>query len=129
LEDKGSKTIVLQLGSHSIKMGFANEKAPFTILPCIAYRAQKKEPETKISEEEFDYEWFKEEYLKMEGIMKAEGIISPDNRPFKGKPRAKQVVNIDRIPNYSPDSTTLYGEEALRVESNPDFIFRKVFYD
>lgn len=38
LEDKGSKTIVLQLGSHSIKMGFANERAPFTISPYVAYR-------------------------------------------------------------------------------------------
>ena len=62
----------------------------------------------------------------MENIMKEEGVISHDNRPFKGKPRAKQVVNIDRIPNYNPSNTTLYGEEALRVEFNPDFIFRKI---
>lgn len=38
LEDKGNKTIVLQLGSHSIKMGFANERAPFMISPFIAYK-------------------------------------------------------------------------------------------
>jgi actin-related protein len=38
LEDKGSKAIVLQLGSHSIKMGFANEKAPFAVSPYVAYR-------------------------------------------------------------------------------------------
>lgn len=110
LEDKGSKTIVMQLGSHSIKVGFANEKAPFTLLPCIAYRTQKKEEvAANINEEEFDYEWFKNEYQKMEAIMKAEGVISPDNRPFKGKPRAKQVVNIDRIPICTGDSNTLYG--------------------
>lgn len=62
----------------------------------------------------------------MEGIMKAEGVISQDNRPFKGKPRAKQVVNIDRIPSSNSATPILFGDEALRVESNPDFIFRKV---
>lgn len=58
--------------------------------------------------------------------MKAEGVISQDNRPFKGKPRAKQVVNIDRIPGSNSTASTLFGDEALRVESNPDYIFRKV---
>lgn len=91
-------------------MGFANEKAPFTIQPFIAYKTSVKQPEEKISEEEFDYEWFKDEYFKMESHLKAEGVISPDNRPFKGKPRAKQVVNVERIPTYTPGSTTLYGE-------------------
>jgi hypothetical protein len=126
LEDKGSKTIVLQLGSCSIKMGFANEKAPFNIAPCIAYKAAQEQPQPEASEEEFDYEWYKEEYHKTEAILKSEGIISQDNRPFKGKPRAKQVINIDRIPDYNQASTVLYGEEALRVEADPNWIFRKV---
>lgn len=55
LEDKGNKTIVLQLGSHSIKMGFANQKAPFSISPFIAYKKIKNEGEVKIVEEGFDY--------------------------------------------------------------------------
>lgn len=59
LEDKGSKTVVLQLGSHSIKMGFANEKAPFNISPFIAYKTNKPQPQSSSTEEEFDYEWFK----------------------------------------------------------------------
>ena len=42
LEDKASKVLVLQLGTYSIKMGFANEKVPFTIKPYIAYRKVKK---------------------------------------------------------------------------------------
>jgi len=116
LEDKGSKTVVLQLGSHSIKMGFANEKAPFNISPFVAYRTDKPQAEAPVSEEEFDYEWFKNEYHKTEAILKSEGTISIDNKPFKGKPRAKQVVNIDRIPEYNPDHTSLFGDEALRVE-------------
>jgi actin-related protein len=41
LEDKGSKALVLQLGSHTIKMGFANEKAPFVLRPFIAYKKEK----------------------------------------------------------------------------------------
>ena len=36
LEDKASKVLVLELGSYSIKMGFANEKVPYTIKPFIA---------------------------------------------------------------------------------------------
>jgi hypothetical protein len=38
-----------------------------------------------------------------------------DNRPFKGKPRAKQVVNIDRLPQFNQSNNALYGDEALRV--------------
>lgn len=38
LEDKASKVLVLQLGSYTIKMGFANEKVPFVIKPFVAYR-------------------------------------------------------------------------------------------
>lgn len=44
LEDKGSKAIVLQLGSHSIKMGFANERTPFEVSPFIAYRRKEVHP-------------------------------------------------------------------------------------
>ena len=42
LQNKASKVLVLQLGSHSIKMGFANERVPFTIKPMIAYKKKKK---------------------------------------------------------------------------------------
>lgn len=101
--------MVLQLGSHAIKMGFANEKAPFNIAPFIAYKATKEQEQIKEAEEEFDYEWFKTEYHKTDAILKGEGIISPDNKPFKGKPRAKQVVIIDRIPECNKESSVLYG--------------------
>ncbi len=49
LEDKASKVIVLQLGSHTIKMGFAVDKIPFTIAPYIAYKKKSftTEGETK----------------------------------------------------------------------------------
>ena len=47
LEDKGSKALVLQLGSHSIKLGFANEKAPFVIRPFIAYKIKSNENNMK----------------------------------------------------------------------------------
>jgi actin-related protein len=47
LEDKGSKALVLQLGSHTIKLGFANEKAPFTMRPFIAYKKSKTYESTK----------------------------------------------------------------------------------
>jgi hypothetical protein len=46
----------------------------------------------------------------MEAILKAESVISQDNRPFKGKPRAKQVVNIDRIPNFNQSNPILFGD-------------------
>lgn len=126
LEDKGSKTIVLQLGSHSIKMGFANEKAPFTVAPFVAYKRAQPVPDLQKSEEGFDDEWFKEQYHRVEETLKQEGVISPDNRPFKGKPRAKQVVGIERIPPHNAGSPALFGDEALRVEDNAGYIFRKV---
>jgi actin-related protein len=47
LEDKGSKALVLQLGSYTIKLGFANEKAPFTMRPFIAYKKSKAAQSTK----------------------------------------------------------------------------------
>jgi len=64
LEDKGSKSVVIQLGSHSLKIGFANEKAPFNISPFVAYRINQPKNNTS-PEEGFDYEWFKTEYQKM----------------------------------------------------------------
>jgi hypothetical protein len=79
-------------------------------------------------EEGFDYEWFKDNYHKIEDVLKTEGVISLDNRPFKGKPRAKQVVNIDRVPPCNATAACLFGDEALRVESHPDYIFRKVWH-
>lgn len=51
LEDKGSKALVLQLGSHTIKLGFANEKAPFTMRPFIAYKKSKTAQNVKTSVE------------------------------------------------------------------------------
>lgn len=38
LLEKGNKTIVVQLGSHSIKFGLANDKAPFKVRTIIAYK-------------------------------------------------------------------------------------------
>lgn len=38
LLEKGNKTIVVQLGSHSIKFGLANDKAPFKVRTLIAYK-------------------------------------------------------------------------------------------
>ena len=45
LEDKGSSVVVLQLGSHTVKMGFANAKVPFTIRPFIAYKKSRSKTE------------------------------------------------------------------------------------
>lgn len=61
-------------------------------------------------DEPLDYDWFKDQYVAVEEALKNEGVISVDNKPFKGKPRAKQVVNIDRIPNYNQSHNTLYGD-------------------
>lgn len=111
LEDKGSKVVVLQLGSHSVKMGFANEKAPFIISPFVAYRRNSPALESPEPQGEgFEYEWFKEEYHRIEDNLKSEGVISADNRPFKGKPRAKHIVSIDPIPKANPLAPALYGD-------------------
>lgn len=70
LEDKGSRVVVLQLGSHSIKMGFANEKVPFSISPFIAYALHNINHPTNLhmhyEEESCDHELFKSEYRKVE---------------------------------------------------------------
>ena len=84
----------------------------------MAYRlAPKEEPREELPfvEEGFDYEWFKDNYHKIEDALKGEGVISLDNRPFKGKPRAKQVVNIERVPPCNFSLPCLFGDEALRV--------------
>ena len=38
LLEKGENTIVVQLGSHSIKMNFANQMTPIRIRNLIAYK-------------------------------------------------------------------------------------------
>jgi len=132
----------LQLGSHTIKLGFANEKAPFTIRPFIAYKKPtiNQQSTTSITsennnnknqadvstKEQFDYEFFKNEYQKLEERLKIEGVVAQDNRTLKGKPRSKQIVNIDKVPDFKPNADTLYGEEALWVENDQNYVFRKV---
>lgn len=56
LLEKGEKTIIVQLGSHSIKMNFANQTTPVRIRTLLAYKCKKPEktsaqsPEPKVKE-------------------------------------------------------------------------------
>lgn len=45
--EKGYDTIVLQLGSHSIKFGYSSQFQPFIIPNCIAYKIRKENDKEK----------------------------------------------------------------------------------
>ena len=49
--DKGSDTIVFQLGSHSIKFGLASQLTPLVIPTTIAYKKIFSESDMQIDEE------------------------------------------------------------------------------
>lgn len=36
--EKGNKSIIIHLGSHSIKIGFANDRIPHRVRTLIAYK-------------------------------------------------------------------------------------------
>lgn len=52
INERGSETLVFQLGSHSIKFGLASQLTPFVIPNCIAHRKIEKETsEMQVDEE------------------------------------------------------------------------------
>lgn len=100
LGEKGSDSIVFQLGSHSVKFGLASQLQPFVIPNCIAYKkiiedddmiidseSNKKDSGSEINDE------FLSNLINMEqDIIKK---LAKLEHKFKGKP--KMSINKPNI--------------------------------
>ena len=65
--------------------------------------------------------------MNIETYLKNECVISSEHRPTKGKPRGKQIISLDSIPNVEEGKSCLYGDMALGVEDCPnEYTFKKV---
>lgn len=115
----------MNIGSHSLKIGFANDKIPHRVRTLIAYKVKtptaKMEVETSYQEQEFN-----EEFEKLEGQLKEKGILGTVQKATKGKPKSKMELKL-KIPERPYHlSNVLYDEQAMWVIDNPEYIVRRV---
>ncbi len=66
--EKGSDTIVFQLGSHSMKFGLASQLTPFVIPMTIAYLKNKRDSEMEIDDEECENDYTDFNYVETESF-------------------------------------------------------------
>lgn len=48
LLEKGNRCIVIHIGSHSLKVGFANDRVPHRVRTLIAYKTKKPQAKMEV---------------------------------------------------------------------------------
>ena len=97
LLEKGNDVIVFQIGSHSIKFGFANQSTPHKIRTLIGYKLLSKETkETNPfnTKNEASSEEFEAAIASVENILRKKGNLKLESKGYKGKPKPKIESNI-----------------------------------
>lgn len=142
LLEKGNDVIVFQLGSHSIKFGFANQSSPQKIRTLLGYKLSKaKEAQTSKTEVT---EQFENAILTVENILKKRGNLKLESKGYKGKPKPKiesnirilekdreepnneQPPNLKKLKIIEEDSSeAAQNKEKGAVSYNPQAIFEK----
>jgi len=140
LLEKGNDVIVFQLGSHSIKFGFANQPTPQKIRTLLGYKlAKTKEfiPSTSKSETS---EHFETAILSVENILRKKGNLKLESKGYKGKPKPKIESNIrvlekEEVSEPKKFNKILEEEEEEEqmiakgtVSYNPQAIFEKELF-
>lgn len=125
LLEKGNDVVVFQLGSHSIKYGFANQNTPQKILNLIGYQL-KNGPRKDISKSQvigkFDLEDFDQNCSNVENTLKKRGNIKVDLKTVKIKTKNKSEIRVSEREDFyvKPE------EDSLRDKVlTPDIIFDK----
>ena len=133
MEYKSSETIVIQLGSHYLRVGFGNQMQPFTIPNVIAYRGTPQPCPISSCDAETLFKAYSmvQNYLLSTGFLKDHipKIVLPSK---KVKSKAKQLgeedgdleVEITAIPQCTDTShspTFLVGEEAYNLSPTDNY--------
>ena len=139
LLEKGNDVIVFQLGSHSIKYGFANQNTPQKILNIIGYlmkSGSKKETKAQ-SGGKSDLEDFDQNCLNIENTLKKRGNIKVDLKAVKIKTKNKSEIRVSEREDFflKPDEDSLrdkvltpdviFDKEVLLKESTNQYIINK----
>ena len=140
LLEKGNDVIVFQIGSHSIKFGFANQSTPHKIRTLIGYKLLSKETkETNPfnTKNEASSEEFEAAIASVENILRKKGNLKLESKGYKGKPKPKIESNIrvlekDELLEISTKKTMKIIEEEPEIpinkgtlNYNPQALFEK----
>lgn len=129
LLEKGNDVIVFQIGSHSIKYGFANQTQPQKIPNILGYYRKKQ------SENTWDIDYSKLEQLdplveKLETFLKKKGNLKGDLTKIASI-KVKQKNRIEIPPGFKNfkfdtlNTKEVYFEEQVYVhQNNPNFVIR-----
>jgi actin-related protein 8 len=138
MENKSSETIVIQLGSSTLRVGFGNQMQPFTIPNVIAYKvahsvisalASQQNP-TCDAETLFKAYSMVQNYLQSTGFLKTQmpKIVLPNKKKSKKQQEeddGEAEVSLIQLTEYTDTShhpPYLVGEEAFNVHPNDHYV-------
>ncbi len=103
--EKGSDTIVFQLGSHSLKFGLASQLTPFVIPMTIAYLKTINENDMEIEEEENVYDYTDFNYIETDNFNTS--ISSLEQETLKKMAKLEQKLKIKTKSNLPKTYTNI----------------------
>jgi actin-related protein 8 len=131
MENKSSETIVIQLGSSTLRVGFGNQMQPYTIPNVIAYRgASPPQPNPPCDAETlFKAYSMVQNYLLSTGFLKNQfpKIVLPNKKKVKKQVEEEDgeaEVSVLKVPEYTDTShnpSYLVGEEAYNLNPNDNY--------
>lgn len=136
LLEKGNDVVVFQLGSHSIKFGFANQSSPHKIRTLLGYKLSKSKENPIISNKNDNFEDIETSISSVENILRKKGNLRLETKGYKGKPKPKIESNIKVLESndfsehlmkknmkLEPENIILTNKGTLSY--NPNAIFEK----
>jgi len=103
--EKGSDTIVFQIGSHSMKFGLASQLTPFLIPMTISYLKSKSENDMEIDEEENTNDFTNFNYIETEIFNN--GINALEQETLKKMSKLEQKLKIKTKSNLPKTYTNI----------------------
>lgn len=119
--EKGSDTIVFQLGSHSLKFGLASQLTPFVIPMTIAYLKNKRDNDMEVDEEENANDYTDFNYMESDGFNA--GISALEQETLKKMAKLEQKLKIKTKSNLPKTYTNIKVFAYLNILYFVFFIF------
>jgi actin-related protein len=133
MDSKSSETIVIQLGSSNLRVGFGNQMQPFTIPNVIAYRGSPSNTQHPPCDAETLFKAYSmvQTYLLSTGFLKDHipKIVLPTKKKSRAKPLDEEdgeseveIVTISDYTDVSHHPAFLVGEEAFNVFPSDNYV-------
>lgn len=129
LLEKGNDVIIFQVGSHSIKYGFANQMLPQSVRTTLGYYHQnppQKQPlDLSLLEEVDPFLPELEDSLRKKGNLKSDMKQSAASK-LKQKSRIEISPSLSQAKFEKLDPKKIYFEDDIYVhQNNPNFVIRE----